>query len=341
MPDFSPRRSAMDNFLPQFANPKESSRDFNGASSPTGSQRDGAAPLEFASDSASIWIAAANGNSIADAFAADLLGLTDANGNGHAFTLPSSGLADVNGHAASDDMESAEIELLALDDVATDDTLPVMAPAPVAVASETMVDNSATVEEVSQNDFVSQDAANQDAVAPDNLAPETDTPTADSFAPEATAAVASADDIEGVDLMPEGSAAESIEELVADRELVAVVSGDEGQLADPIGASFNDRAKAAVDPDGRHEEYPSAERIASQQAPLPESAPAATNGAAGTSTHGVMPSGRTSKQPLRQPADLPEHPSNGSLFSPYLVTEIPDLRKRKAGRRSWWRRIFG
>jgi hypothetical protein len=33
------------------------------------------------------------------------------------------------------------------------------------------------------------------------------------------------------------------------------------------------------------------------------------------------------------------HPASGSLFVPYLVTEIRELRDRR--RRSWWRRIFG
>jgi hypothetical protein len=34
------------------------------------------------------------------------------------------------------------------------------------------------------------------------------------------------------------------------------------------------------------------------------------------------------------------HPASGSLFVPYLVTEIRELRNRRP-RRSWWRRIFG
>jgi hypothetical protein len=38
---------------------------------------------------------------------------------------------------------------------------------------------------------------------------------------------------------------------------------------------------------------------------------------------------------------LEQHPASGSLFMPYLVTEIPDLRKRCARKRSWWRRLFG
>jgi hypothetical protein len=35
------------------------------------------------------------------------------------------------------------------------------------------------------------------------------------------------------------------------------------------------------------------------------------------------------------------HPAAGSMFVPYLVTEIRELRDRHARRRSWWRRIFG
>jgi hypothetical protein len=35
------------------------------------------------------------------------------------------------------------------------------------------------------------------------------------------------------------------------------------------------------------------------------------------------------------------HPASGSLFVPYLVTEIRELRNRRQSRRSWWRRIFG
>jgi hypothetical protein len=38
--------------------------------------------------------------------------------------------------------------------------------------------------------------------------------------------------------------------------------------------------------------------------------------------------------------ELPPHPAAGSLFTPYLVTEIRQLRNRRR-RRSWWRRIFG
>jgi hypothetical protein len=37
---------------------------------------------------------------------------------------------------------------------------------------------------------------------------------------------------------------------------------------------------------------------------------------------------------------LSEHPAAGSLFTPYLVTEIRELRNR-CRRRSWWRRLFG
>jgi hypothetical protein len=35
------------------------------------------------------------------------------------------------------------------------------------------------------------------------------------------------------------------------------------------------------------------------------------------------------------------HPASGSLFVPYLVTEIRELRELRQRRRSWWRRIFG
>jgi hypothetical protein len=37
---------------------------------------------------------------------------------------------------------------------------------------------------------------------------------------------------------------------------------------------------------------------------------------------------------------LAEHPAAGSCFTPYLVTEIRELRNR-CKRRSWWRRLFG
>jgi hypothetical protein len=37
---------------------------------------------------------------------------------------------------------------------------------------------------------------------------------------------------------------------------------------------------------------------------------------------------------------LSEHPAAGSLFTPYFVTEIRELRHR-CRRRSWWRRLFG
>jgi hypothetical protein len=37
---------------------------------------------------------------------------------------------------------------------------------------------------------------------------------------------------------------------------------------------------------------------------------------------------------------LSEHPAAGSCFTPYLVTEIRELRNR-CKRRSWWRRLFG
>jgi hypothetical protein len=41
------------------------------------------------------------------------------------------------------------------------------------------------------------------------------------------------------------------------------------------------------------------------------------------------------------PSDRDAHPAAGSLFVPYLVTEIRELRGRKSRRRSWWRRLFG
>jgi hypothetical protein len=41
-----------------------------------------------------------------------------------------------------------------------------------------------------------------------------------------------------------------------------------------------------------------------------------------------------------RPASPSEHPAAGSLFTPYLVTEIRELRNR-CRRRSWWRRLFG
>lgn len=43
----------------------------------------------------------------------------------------------------------------------------------------------------------------------------------------------------------------------------------------------------------------------------------------------------------RLPNSVPEHPASGSMFAPYLVTEIRELRHRASRRRSWWRRLFG
>jgi hypothetical protein len=47
--------------------------------------------------------------------------------------------------------------------------------------------------------------------------------------------------------------------------------------------------------------------------------------------------------PVNAPAaaEREPHPASGSLFTPYLVTEIRELRERRQRRRSWWRRIFG
>jgi hypothetical protein len=41
-----------------------------------------------------------------------------------------------------------------------------------------------------------------------------------------------------------------------------------------------------------------------------------------------------------EPVSRAEHPAAGSCFTPYLVTEIRELRNR-CKRRSWWRRLFG
>lgn len=38
---------------------------------------------------------------------------------------------------------------------------------------------------------------------------------------------------------------------------------------------------------------------------------------------------------------VPPHPHSGSLFVPYLVTEIRELRSRQQRRTGFWRRIFG
>jgi hypothetical protein len=40
------------------------------------------------------------------------------------------------------------------------------------------------------------------------------------------------------------------------------------------------------------------------------------------------------------PSELPPHPAAGSHFTPYLVTEIRELRNRRP-RRGFWRRLFG
>lgn len=53
-------------------------------------------------------------------------------------------------------------------------------------------------------------------------------------------------------------------------------------------------------------------------------------------------------EPTAPPADDPglaggdgQHPARGSMFVPYLVTEIRELRNRSHRRKSWWRRLFG
>ncbi len=38
---------------------------------------------------------------------------------------------------------------------------------------------------------------------------------------------------------------------------------------------------------------------------------------------------------------VPPHPHTGSLFVPYLVTEIRELRTRQQRRSGFWRRVFG
>jgi len=271
MPDFSPRRSAMEKFLPQFASANDPPHEFGEASSPpVAVEANGNGHLEIASDAASVWIAVANGNSVADAFASDLLHMNGGqNGNGHALA---NGHAAANGHADQEEMESGEVELLALDDVV------------------------------------------------------------------------------------DANAAESIEELVADRELVGVVAGDEDQFAHEGTVAIDEHSATATDePDQAwsngataelndaqpDEESLSAAPVVPHQERLnesirslpPETNHSSSNGAAGAS-HPVA-------QPTHKVASSPEHPATGSLFSPYLVTEVPDLRKRADRRRSWWRRLFG
>lgn len=57
-----------------------------------------------------------------------------------------------------------------------------------------------------------------------------------------------------------------------------------------------------------------------------------TNGEVAPQSEPLAPAARS---------DLEAHPAAGSLFMPYLVTEIPDLRRRGDRRRSWWRRLLG
>jgi hypothetical protein len=79
------------------------------------------------------------------------------------------------------------------------------------------------------------------------------------------------------------------------------------------------------------------------------------NGFAGSSIGDALVSPAAVIQPNDQPdesvdslptnptltgSELPPHPAAGSLFTPYLVTEIRQLRNRRS-RQSWWRRIFG
>jgi hypothetical protein len=80
-----------------------------------------------------------------------------------------------------------------------------------------------------------------------------------------------------------------------------------------------------------------------------------SNGFAGSSIGDSLVSPASVIQPEDQPeesvdslptnptltgGELPPHPAAGSLFTPYLVTEIRQLRNRRS-RRGFWRRIFG
>lgn len=58
------------------------------------------------------------------------------------------------------------------------------------------------------------------------------------------------------------------------------------------------------------------------------------------STFTGLPEAEVHEQRPAAPAREP-HPAAGSMFVPYLVTEIRELRSRTQRRRSWWRRIFG
>jgi hypothetical protein len=52
------------------------------------------------------------------------------------------------------------------------------------------------------------------------------------------------------------------------------------------------------------------------------------------------PSDAEQSQSPAAASTLPQHPAAGSLFTPYLVTEIRELRNRRT-RRGFWRRLFG
>ena len=72
--------------------------------------------------------------------------------------------------------------------------------------------------------------------------------------------------------------------------------------------------------------------------PLHGSDAAAGLSTAPSSNGAASPSSKASGVSARP--ELEAHPACGSLFVPYLVTEIPDLRCRRV-RRSWWRRLLG
>ncbi len=78
-----------------------------------------------------------------------------------------------------------------------------------------------------------------------------------------------------------------------------------------------------------------------QVADLPQqtSEAAASLGALPSSNGAAAPSANLAGASARP--ELEPHPATGSLFVPYLVTEIPHLRNRTNRKRSWWRRLLG
>ncbi len=318
MPDFSPRRSDLEKFLPQFASADDPPHDFDSASShPVAIEVKGNGHLEIASDAASIWIAAANGNSVADAFAADLLGLSEEpNGHGHAFALPPVDRTSAephqhpSGHANHDDMESGEVELLGLDDVAD------------AASTETIEDL------VADRELVGVVAADEDLpIAEPIQGAEEHSTTTPEEPPPAWSSHETPPSNQGTAIQPRTGDQRLSRDSLSAASLSAV------NLSAVNLSAVNQKTEVGSR-ESQQLAIPLQERLDESIRSLPpDKGQASLNGAA--------TAGKSAERPVPQANGVPEHPATGSLFSPYLVTEVPDLRKRAAGRRKWWRRLFG